>query len=163
MADLNGMQVLPKKGLSTVANPGNGLWSIIIDTENADAPTLILGGPVSFTTVVLGPSGGAELVITPTTLAANADDYSPTSWSAANRVRLSASAPVNITGFDATATVGAKSILNTAADVITLKHEDAASSAVNRIHIPGGVDLPLAQDDSVSLWYDAILTRWRLV
>jgi hypothetical protein len=70
---------------------------------------------------------------------------------------------VSITGFDAVATVVAKDVVNSAAFVITLKHEDAASLAANRIHIPGGLDLPLNQDDNVSLWYDISISRWRLV
>lgn len=163
MADLNGMQILPTKGLSTVGNPGLGLYSLIADSENSNQLTLIIGGALSFTAVVIGSLGAAELVITPAVLAANADDYSPTDWSAANRALLAASVPVSITGFDAVAAVVAKDVVNSAAFVITLKHEDAASLAANRIHIPGGLDLPLNQDDNVSLWYDISISRWRLV
>jgi hypothetical protein len=160
MADLNGMWNLPKKGLSTVANPGNGQWSMIIDTENADAVTVILGGAVSYTTVVLSAPG--EVLITPPVLGADQISYSPTGWDGANRARLAASLAVAIRGFAASTTP--KDVFNSAAFVITLKHEDPLETTpANRIHIPGGVDLPLNQDDSVSLWYDAVLTRWRLV
>ena len=165
MADLNGMWNLPKKGLSTVANPGANQWSMIIDTENLDAVTVILGSAGPFTTIILGPPG-VESVFVPAPIVVNQADYNggdTVSWTAANRVLLSATVPVDISGFVATPLK--KDVLNTALSVITLKHEDVAGevTAANRIHIPGGVDLPLNQDDNVSLWYDSLISRWRLV
>jgi len=76
---------------------------------------------------------------------------------------LSATLPVNITGFDATAIVGRKDVFNSDTFPITLKHQDAGSIATNRIQVPGGVDLTLYQDDNVSMWYDIVLGAWRLI
>jgi len=42
-------------------------------------------------------------------------------------------------------------------DTITLSHADVLSSAANRLYLPGGVDLVLAQYESALLRYDATL------
>jgi hypothetical protein len=164
MADLNGMQIFPTKGLSTVANPGVGNWSLISDSENGGALTKITGGALSFTATVIGSAGAAETIITPAPLAVNTNDYSPTGWSTANRAIIAASpGPVDLTGLDAVATVVNKNVLNGGTQIITLKHESASSVAANRLHIPGGLDVPMNPDDNYTFWYDASISRWRIV
>lgn len=99
--------------------------------------------------------------ITPTTLAASADDYSPTGLATAARIRLAASTAVSLTGL--LAGVDGRRIMlhNTAAFAITLKDEDAGSAAANRFTLNG--DIALSQDQSIQVEYDGTTQRWRAV
>src|ERR1043166_549911 len=84
-----------------------------------------------------GPTGAVvncNAVISPTSLGSSQNNYSPTSWSGADCVRLTASTPVNITGFDGTASQGRKTLMNIGAtNAITLVANSASSSAGNKI------------------------------
>jgi len=104
------------------------------------------------------------IVITPATITADQNDYTPTQWGIANIARLSSDALRNITGFAAVSPgVTRKLLVNAGANPIVLKNEDLGSSIANRIHVPGGVDVTLAADETANIWYDVVTTRWRVV
>lgn len=52
--------------------------------------------------------------------------------------------------------------VGTAAGVnLTLKHESASSTTINRFVLPGNADLALPPGAGVELWYDSVTDRWR--
>lgn len=53
-------------------------------------------------------------------------------------------------------------ILNRGANTITMKHEDAASTAENRFYTHNGNNLSLQADHVVLGMYDGVLSRWRV-
>jgi Pectate lyase superfamily protein len=101
-----------------------------------------------------------ELV--PAVLGANQDNYNPTGQSDAAVVLLSASAPVNITGIAGGSAIPGVTrwYYNTSANAITLTHQDAASSAANRIIGRGGIAVVLTANTGCQLYYSPSLTRW---
>lgn len=100
-----------------------------------------------------------ELV--PAQLTGSVNDYNPTGFVDAAILILTSSAPFNITGL-----VGATDgrdldvYNNNPVDNITLKHQDAASVAANRIIGRGNADVVLAPATSASLYYSPSLDRW---
>ena len=98
-------------------------------------------------------------VITPTTLAANTNNYNPTDLAIAGCIRLSASTP----GFDLTGIQGGAQgrvlfLNNVGSFPITLK-KDTTSSTINRFLFDADVILPV--DGSMFIIYDAVVSRWR--
>jgi hypothetical protein len=53
-------------------------------------------------------------------------------------------------------------LFNLGPSALTLAHENASSSAQNRFKLPGGTNVVVGSDDSVTLWYDASTLRWRI-
>jgi hypothetical protein len=46
---------------------------------------------------------------------------------------------------------------------LTLTHEDNSSDAANRLLLPRGLPIAVAQYMSLTLWYDLAALRWRVV
>lgn len=109
----------------------------------------------------LYPSGafGTTGVITPTTLAASQNDYTPTGISTAAVVRLSASVAVDITGLVSSTSGRIIALCNVGSFNITLKDESVSSTAANRFAFTG--DVVLTPDSGIVLQYDNTSTRWR--
>jgi hypothetical protein len=100
--------------------------------------------------------------ITPAQITADQNNYAPTGYAAAFRMRLSSDAARNLTGLAATAGGGGTMVLvNVGSFAITLKDESASSTAANRFALSG--DYVLAADTAAWLEYDTTSTRWRLV
>jgi hypothetical protein len=110
------------------------------------------GGTSSSTQFLVGDT-------TPTALAANTDNWAPTSFSVASRIYASASSAVNLTGLAGGSEGRVIMLWNTSANNITLKH-DVTSTAANRFYLPGAADLILAQYSGVLLIYDNNASRW---
>lgn len=103
-------------------------------------------------------------VITPTTLAADQNDYNPPGRATATVMRLSASVPVAITGFAAPNMDGRLLFVhNLSTNAITLKHESALSLAANRFNFVTGADVVLQQYAVAILKYDITTQRWNAV
>lgn len=99
-------------------------------------------------------------ILTPSTITADADDYSPTGWTDAGfALRLSTDASRNVTGIAGGTGGRAGIIFNVGSFDIVLKDEDAGSDAANRFALNG--DITLAPDTGAILWYDATSSRWR--
>ena len=130
----------------------------------------ISGSNITFTDIpVLGDvffgihmTGSANSVTastsTPTTIAANQNNYTlPTG---ADIVRISSSATYTITGIVAvTGTV--IMLTNVGSFDVRLAHESASSTAANRITTATGLAVVIAPNDSLTIVYDAVSARWR--
>jgi len=105
--------------------------------------------------------------LSPTALAAQADNYDPTSFGTAHVVRQDLTGSQTITGFSAPAGTDNRRFIvvniDGASDVLTLAHEDASSTATNRILCPGGTNLTLNPGFSALLDYDVTSSRWRVL
>lgn len=112
-------------------------------------------------------SGGPlvlEDVITPATLAADADDYAPAGIKTANAVRLSASGPPkSITGIAAPVPARGQVLIltNIGPTNITLANNDVGSAAANRFLLSSPITL--GQDEAVIIGYSIADSRWRAV
>jgi hypothetical protein len=101
--------------------------------------------------------------ITPTQLAANTNDYNPTGFATAVRVRLSTDASRDLTGLVPPASPDGlvKIITNVGSNNLVLKNESASSTAANRFTL--GADLTLTAGKTAILLYDSNTSRWILL
>jgi hypothetical protein len=76
-------------------------------------------------------------------------------------IRISATVDVNITGFVATSSGDARLLSNTGTTIITLKHNNVASSEANRILCVGAGDFEIPPGGSCAVYYDGVDNRWR--
>jgi hypothetical protein len=113
------------------------------------------------TAIVSVPAGGAPVIISPAQITSNQNNYAPTGWSTASHVRLNSDAARDITGVDAAATLVQKKLINVGAFNITLKHEDAGSSAANRFLSFTGLALVIQPNDSVDIFIDVTTGKVR--
>lgn len=102
-------------------------------------------------------------VISPTTLAADANNYSPTGLANSRILRLSSDASRTITGLLAGSAGQRLTFQNIGGNDIVLKHGSGSSTAANQFQCPGNVDFTLNSGDGVELWYDGVSSRWRVV
>ncbi len=156
----------PKKGFTESDDPGAGQWVMIVDTENADTPTVLLGTGAVPVAIPLGTSDAVE---TPAQITVNQNNYTfvtGVGFLASTFDRLSTDASRDITGFDSTGITAVqlrKKLINVGSFDLVLKHDDGASDLANRILIPGGADLIMAPNDAVDIMYDVTSSRWRVV
>lgn len=97
---------------------------------------------------------------TPAQITANQNNYNPGSYAA---LRLSSDAPRDITGIVPSGSNQGRVlfIFNVGANNIVLKHQDANSTAANRIIANTGADITLSANEIGFLWYDDTTNRWR--
>lgn len=120
------------------------------------------GSPaVSYTPIQTTGKVAFTTDITPTTLAANTNDYAPTGLSTASTLRLSASAAYNLTGLTGGEDGRILLLHNVGSFTITLKDENAGSTAANRFAL--SADVQLVPDTSTMLQWDATSSRWRVI
>lgn len=132
---------------------GSGNWRIDLYMR-ADGTSLA-------TTAVFTGGVFFNSAITPTTLAANTNNWAPTNLATSNVIRAQASAPVNLTGITAPATNGQRlSLQNVGTNNITLTVEDANSTAANRFKLPR--PFALRPDQALPIIYDGTSARWRI-
>lgn len=101
-------------------------------------------------------------IITPTALAANTDNWTPTGYSDASTIRMSASAPVNLTGLGGGEDGKEIKLMNVGANTITLIH-DLTSTAANRFYCPNNTSVAVRQNGWVLVIYDSTSSRWRVM
>jgi hypothetical protein len=97
--------------------------------------------------------------VSPASIGANQNNYAPTGHATASVLRLTASAAYNVTGLAGGVDGRILTIMNVGTNTITLKNQDAASTAANRFAF--GTDLVLSPDRTVGLIYDSTSQRWR--
>lgn len=104
----------------------------------------------------------------PAQITANQNDYALGNANT-TKIYLNSDAARNVTGIASTLGVGATNtddmfhiLINNGSFAITLKHEDAASSAANRLLNSTGADIVLAANQAVEIHYDATAARWRV-
>jgi hypothetical protein len=120
------------------------------------------GGVVKFASETTGGDGTwSGGVNAPSSIGANQNNYDPTGI--AYFQRWSASTPVDITGMTRFQVQGqSHRIVNVGSNAITLKHENASSTAANRFLCSTGADVVLSADQGADLTYDATTQRWRV-
>lgn len=121
-------------------------------TSGSAAPTGGVSGDYYVQTAAAGQ-------VTPATLSASANDYSPGNG---DIYRLSASAAVNLTGWTAWTDGTLKMIVNVGSFAITLKHQSTSSSANNRFITPTAGDYVLSPGSSMVAYWDATDSRVRV-
>jgi hypothetical protein len=106
---------------------------------------------------------GFGATVSPAAIGSNQNNYSPAGLATAGVLRLTASAPVNITGLLAPTPTNQTLLLAVlgGSSNIVLTNEDASSTAANRFDIGGNTSLPA--ESSVLLYYDSTTARWRLI
>lgn len=79
-------------------------------------------------------------------------------------IRMTGSTATNIQGIDAGAGTLAKviSIYNQSSAIVTLKHEDSGATAINRISLPGALNLEVDPGVVVDMFYSVAESRWKL-
>lgn len=97
--------------------------------------------------------------ISPASIGSDQNDYDLGDGGAAAIARLTSSAAVNTTGLTGGRPGRVLAINNIGSFNITLKNEDAASTAANRFALGG--DIILSAGNGVILIYDATSSRWR--
>lgn len=100
--------------------------------------------------------------IAPTALAADTNDWAPTSLATSNVIRFSCSSVISITGITAPGVAGTVLVLHNigTTNQCNLTNQDSNSSAANRFILPALVTVrPL---ESVTIIYDSTSARWRL-
>lgn len=168
---------------ATIDDSGNLKVNEIIQGANGNSTTLrspASGGDVKIQNafieqgLVFGDSRRVHLGALsfvegrPAQIAANQNDYAMGNANA-TIVYLSADAARNITGISSTLgtasvnTIGQHHILiNNGSNAITLKHQDAASTATNRLLNSTGADIVLSANQGADIYYDATAQRWRV-
>ena len=99
--------------------------------------------------------------ISPSQITSNQNDYNPTSLSTASTLRINSDAARDITGLQGGADGRLVILHNIGSFTITLKDENASSTAANRFAL--SADSALATDQACLLQYDSTSSRWRLI
>lgn len=102
--------------------------------------------------------------IAPAQITSDQNNYSPTGFETATVLILTSDAARNITGFDASSWSSAVGrhvwVYNNGSFNITLKHNDGASSAGNKVIGPAGADVVLVPNDCVHLYLSSAVNNW---
>lgn len=136
---------------------GTGTWTIKSRNAADSGWETVNAGSVSagiITAALL-----LQSVISPTSLGASANNYSPTSMSTSSWLRLTSSLDVDITGLATGASGRTVAIVNIGSFNITLKNASGSSTATNRFAFAG--DIVLTPNTGVILIYDNTTQRWR--
>jgi hypothetical protein len=143
MSNSFGLRILPQSG-------AGASWAIYSDGgASYHSGNFQMGGAMVY-------SGE----ITPTALAGATDNWNPTGLSTASVIRISASAPVNLTGIQAQTAGTEITLVNVGANTITLVNA-STSTAANQFQLKANISL--AQWGSVRLRYDTTLSKWLCV
>jgi len=97
--------------------------------------------------------------LSPSTIGADQNDYSPAGLAGAQLLRLASSGAYNLTGLAASFDRRVLFVHNAGSNAIVFKDESSASAAANRFALTA--DLSLAPDQFTLLQYDATSQRWR--
>lgn len=102
-------------------------------------------------------------IITPSQITADQNDYAPTNIALAEILRLSTDTTRIITGLSCTnVNVLRKKIYNIGTNPLVIAHDNASSTDINRILIPGASNITMYANDVVDIFYDSTTARWRL-
>jgi hypothetical protein len=120
-----------------------------------------------FTTVNASLYKQQAYTVSPAQITATANNYATVGLEHANVLRITSNAAYDITGFAATnAGTGwfnpYKLVVNSGSFALTIKHQNAGSTASNRFITTSGSDLVLsANGGSAIIYYDPTDSRWR--
>lgn len=135
-----------------------------IDGAHTDitADTLEVAGQTSLGGPYLMPR--SSVLTPPYTITADQNDYDPRNLGVARVLRLTTDASRTFTGMKADKDVyRVVQITNVGNFDIVLSHNDTASKSIYRFACPLGTDVTIGSAGSVTLWYDANSSNWRIV
>lgn len=151
---------------SEVTSTSANVATVVRSTDYAATPWT---GPHTFnSTVSLGQKTLLAGSISPTTLSADQNDYTPTGWSTSNFVRLITSSVLTrtLTGAGAGSAGEIKILANIGAvgvnGVVFLSPEDGSSTAANRF-LATSTGLAINPLGAVAIIYDGTSSRWRAI
>lgn len=101
--------------------------------------------------------------LSPAQITSDQNDYEPTGFLTSSVIRINSDAARNITGLGRDGAAHHKVLINVGSFSITLKHENASSTANKRFNLKSATDFVLAAGASVILQYDSTSDRWRLI
>ena len=104
--------------------------------------------------------------ISPASLGAGGttNDYAPAGLATASTIRQDAAGAHTLNGLTGGSDGRRVQLFNiSAANTITLAHENAGSTAANRFTLPGAANVAIGPLESVTLWYDITSSRWRVI
>jgi hypothetical protein len=122
-------------------------------------PLDLNGGALTTGIATFASSIALSSDLSPTSLSTSQNDYNPSNLATSSVLRLTSSADVDITGLQGGADGRILIIYNIGANKITLKDENASSTAANRFALTA--DVVIGPDQSVFIQYDSTSTRWR--
>jgi hypothetical protein len=164
-------------------------WNAALETWESQAPTGTAETPTLNEVLTEGNSAGSQNItdlldpvnaqdaatknyidgyvgetwISPDPLDADVNDWNPTGFFTATIVRVdSVGDGYSITGFDASATAVKKEVINVSVYDVIIANQDVGSVATNRIISQTG-GLILAADDAITIIYDPVTERWRVI
>ena len=110
-------------------------------------------------------TGERRNVVTPPNLTAQQNNYNPTGFGTCGLLRIIMNGDQTITGFVAPTSGNNERFLLVnvdTSDVLTLAHENASSTAANRLDLPQGNNLLIRPGESCIVQYDSSSSRWRI-
>jgi hypothetical protein len=147
-------------GTPTAPTPAPGDTSTrVATTAFVSASFAPLASPIFTGTVTINGRLVLSGILSPPSIGGNQNDYNPTGLAANSILRLTASAPVNITGLAAQPNGTVVALVNIGSNTITLTNLDAASLAANQFAI--GPNIPLAASQGALFFYDGVSSKWR--
>lgn len=145
----------------------SGLLGTLKSTFRINKATLDASGLSAARSVALQDLAGLValsqrlLPVLGVTPSADQNDYSPSGLADAGILRVNASASIKITGLTTGADGRIVTIWNASTDyLLWLEHENTSSSAANRFTLPKGFPAFLMPADTITLLYDATVSRW---
>lgn len=142
-------------GLAAIAASGSGS-----DIVSGTVAAARLGAHAS-THQTGGSDAVAAVVVTPTSLAADVNDWA---IGTGDVFRVAGTAARNVTGIAAGTSGLAVLLVNVGSFALTLKHQSASSAAANRFTIPWAGDCVLAANGGAAvLVYDSTSATWRVI
>lgn len=160
----NGTQALPAYSYVSDTDTGEYWTSSGVVRRSMNNNNLL-----TFTTTSISSSLSADIAgyltlnndHTSGVLGASQNNYDPGAF--ASWVRFQSSGAIDITGIANGADGRVLPIVNIGANAITLKNEDANSTAANRFTLPSAADIVLGAGDGCFLLYSGVTSRWLAV
>lgn len=142
----------------------NDLWGFLQSLLSAGGVTPS-GVPdqVGASDYLTGMRAAARSVITPAQITSGQNNYSPTGFSEASVLRVSSNSLQPINGFDSTAKVKTKLVINVGVNGINLPHLAGGQAAGNQILAPSAVSYLLGSGDCAVIDCDTTTGVWRIV
>lgn len=180
-AQVNFLAGMTNTGATTLNVSGAGAITVVTDTSSG--PQALGGGEITIGNVISvvydATSGVFHIVtpvpiqsfngsvffngvITPTILAADQNNWTPTGgFSGANTVRVSSNAAIKITGLSGGASGRTVIFHNIGSNAITFTQNSSLSNSGNRFLFPAPVNL--RPNDDMTLQYDSLSAGWRMI
>jgi hypothetical protein len=125
-------------------------------TDTSRAPT---ASPTFTGTTNISGAWQLSGIISPAAITGNQNNYNPTGLSANTVLRITATAPFNITGLNALSNGNVIALSNIGTNAITLTNLDASSTPANQFNI--GANTALGAGQTALLIYDGTASQWR--